>query len=188
MRNLIAAAVLVSIATIASAEDGASGACEQLKAFESPGVVITSATSERSGSFTTELGQKFSGLPAFCRVVGYATPTPQSHIGFEVWLPEKNWSGRYVQVGNGGLAGVIFHQLLAQMLERGHATASTDNGHQASPIDGSWASGQPEKVRDFAERAVHLMSDIGKRITANYYETSAQRSYFFAVPKAVVKR
>src|SRR5271163_4458489 len=23
----------------------------------------------------------------FCRVIGLATPTPDSHIGFEVWLP-----------------------------------------------------------------------------------------------------
>ena len=49
-------------------------------------------------------------------------------------------SGRYVQVGNGGLAGIIFHQLLGQMVQRGHATASTDNGHTGSPIDGRWQS------------------------------------------------
>jgi Tannase and feruloyl esterase len=94
-------------------------------------------------------------------------------------LPERGWSGRYVQVGNGGLAGVIFHQLLVQMLERGHSSASTDDGHQGTPIDGSWAIGAPEKVRDFAERAVHVTSDIGKRVTAAYYDQSAKRSYFF---------
>jgi feruloyl esterase len=175
MKNYIALTVLLSLASLAHAQD----ACEQLKSFSMPDVVIDSAAPERSGKFTTSLGPVLSDLPAFCRVVGHATPTPQSRIGFEVWLPEKDWSGRYVQVGNGGLAGIIFHQLLGQMLQRGHATASTDNGHTGSPIDGRWAIGQPEKVRDFAERAVHLLSDIGKQVTAKYYENAAKRSYFF---------
>jgi feruloyl esterase len=179
MKKYIALAILVSAAALAHAQDGATGACEQLKTLQMQDAVIDSATPERSGSFTTSLGPVLTNLPAFCRVVGHATPTPQSRVGFEVWLPEKNWSGRYVQVGNGGLAGIIFHQLLGQMVERGHATASTDNGHTGSPVDGRWAIGQPEKVRDHAERAVHLLSDIGKRVTAKYYENAAKRSYFF---------
>ena len=153
--------------------------CTALSKFEMPNVSITSTTSQPAGTFTTEAGQKLPGLPAFCRVVGVATPTPQSKIGFEVWLPEQRWSGRYVQAGNGGLAGVIFHPLLAQLLARGHATSSTDNGHQASPIDGSWAIGQPEKVRDFAERAVQVTNGIAKAMVAKFYQKPAERSYFF---------
>src|SRR5258705_3099048 len=31
---------------------------------------------------------------AFCRVIGVATPTKDSHIGFEVWLPPASrWNG-----------------------------------------------------------------------------------------------
>jgi hypothetical protein len=179
MNKYIVLAILMSAAPLVHAQDGTGGACEKMQSFAMEGVVIDSAAPERSGKFTTSLGPVLTNLPAFCRVVGHATPTPQSRIGFEVWLPEQNWSGRYVQVGNAGLAGFIFHPLLGQMVERGHATASTDNGHTASAIDGRWAIGQPEKVRDFAERAVHLLSDIGKRITAKYYENAAQRSYFF---------
>ncbi len=178
-KKYIALAILMSSATFVQAQDDATGACEKMQSFAMDGVVIDSATAERSGKFQTSLGPVLNNLPAFCRVVGHATPTPQSRIGFEVWLPEKNWSGRYVQVGNGGLAGVIFHTLLGQMLERGHATASTDDGHTGSPIDGKWAIGQPEKIRDFAERAVHVLSDIGKQVTKQYYQNAAQRSYFF---------
>jgi Tannase and feruloyl esterase len=179
MKKHIALTILMSSATLVHAQDDAPGACEKMMGFAMEGVVIDSAAPERSGSFTSAIGTKLSNLPAFCRLVGHATPTPQSRIGFEVWLPEKNWSGRYVQVGNGGLAGIIFHDLMGQMLDRGHATASTDNGHTGNPGDGRWAIGQPEKVRDFAERAVHLLSDIGKRVTAKCYENAAQRSYFF---------
>src|SRR3954463_11939680 len=32
----------------------------------------------------------------FCRVVGGPTPTPDSHIGFEVWLPPAaTWNGKF---------------------------------------------------------------------------------------------
>ena len=91
----------------------------------------------------------------------------------------QNWSGRYVQVGNGGLAGIIFHRCSGQMVERGHATGVDRQRSHREPVDGRWAIGQPEKVRDFAERAVHLLSDIGRQITAQYYETAAKHSYFF---------
>ena len=136
--------------------------------------------SERSGKFTTSLGTELSNLPAFCRVVGYATPTPQSHIGFEVWLPEKNWSGRYVQVGNGGLAGIIWHHLLGQMLERGHATASTDNGHTGKPGRrslGDRPAGEGPRLTPSAPCTCSATS--ASEITAHYYENAAKRSYFF---------
>lgn len=157
----------------------ASNQCAALAKFSMADVSITSVTSQPAGTFTSETGQKVPGLPAFCRVVGVATPASQSKIGFEVWLPEQHWSGRYVQAGNGGLAGVIFYPLLGQLLQRGYATASTDNGHQAAPIDGTWAIGQPEKVRDFAERAVRVTSDISKAIVAEFYRKPARHSYFF---------
>ena len=78
MKKYIALAILLSTATLAQAQDDASGACEQLKTFAMQDVVIDSAASERSGSFTTSLGPVLNNLPAFCRVVGHATPTPQS--------------------------------------------------------------------------------------------------------------
>lgn len=175
MRSWLLSSAMLLAPWMAQATDQ----CAVLSKFQRANVSITSATSHAAGAFALETGQKMPELPAFCRVIGVATPTPQSKIGFEVWLPEQGWSGRYVQAGNGGLAGVIFHPLLAQLLERGHATASTDNGHQASPIDGTWAIGQPEKVRDFAERAVRVTSDIAKAMVASFYAKPARRSYFF---------
>src|SRR5262249_3282405 len=124
------------LATHAACAAESDDKCSALLTFKQSNVVITAAESHAAGSFKTSLGQTFDDVPAFCRVIGYATPTQKSHIGFEVWLPTERWNGRYTQVGNGGLAGIIFHQLLVQMVQRGYATASTDNGHQASPIDG----------------------------------------------------
>ncbi len=34
-------------------------------------------------------------------------PTPDSNINVELWLPTKNWNGKFLAVGNGGWAGAI---------------------------------------------------------------------------------
>ena len=65
MKKYIALAILVSTATLAHAQDDATGACEQLKTFQMQDVLIDSATPERSGSFTTSLGPVLTNLPAF---------------------------------------------------------------------------------------------------------------------------
>ena len=53
MKKYIALVILISTATLAQAQDDASGACEQLNTFTMRDVVIDSAAPERSGSFTT---------------------------------------------------------------------------------------------------------------------------------------
>jgi len=43
-----------------------------------------------------------------CEVKGLATPTSDSEIGFELWLPTaSNWNGKYMQMGNGGWVGDV---------------------------------------------------------------------------------
>jgi hypothetical protein len=60
----------------------------------------------------------------FCRVVGYATPTSDSHIGFEVWLPlPENWNGNYIGIGNPGFIGDIRFGGMAREVARGSAAA-----------------------------------------------------------------
>ena len=69
-------------------------------------------------------------VPALCRVVAVATPTSDSHINFEVWIPEGSaWNGKFQGVGTGGFAGSISYGALAEGVRRGYATASTDTGH-----------------------------------------------------------
>ena len=81
-----------------------------------------------------------------CRVRGVARPSPSSRIGFEVWLPARGWTGRYVQLGNGGFAGNIDLSGLAAEAARGNAAAMTDTGHSADRFDASWAAGPPGSV------------------------------------------
>src|SRR5262249_4029865 len=50
----------------------------------------------------------YASLPAFCRVAATLTPSADSDIKIEVWLPEMSgWNGKFQAVGNGGWAGTI---------------------------------------------------------------------------------
>jgi hypothetical protein len=58
----------------------------------------------------------YKSLPAFCRLQGVSTPTSDSHIEFEVWLPVSGWNGKYMGIGNGGSAGSITYTDLLEPL------------------------------------------------------------------------
>ena len=122
--------------------------------------------------------KKSVDVPAFCRVRGEIKPNPDSHIIFEVWMPAAQWNGKFEQMGNGGLAGSINLFALASAMKKGYATAGTDDGHQAAPVDASWALGHPEKVKDFGYRAVHETSAKAKKIVETFYQKSPSYSYF----------
>ena len=46
-------------------------------------------------------------LPEYCRVRLLLTPTSDSKINAELWLPTTSWNGRFMAVGNGGFGGAI---------------------------------------------------------------------------------
>ena len=84
----------------------------------------------------------------------------------EVWLPAENWNGKFQAVGNGGWAGVISYPAMATALQEGYATASNDTGHKGG--NALFAIGHPEKLTDFAYRAVHEMTVQAKAIISTY--------------------
>jgi len=159
------------------AEAGAS--CSGLAALSMslPNVTITAAQSVPAGTFTAADGEVFNNLPAFCRVVAVATPTSQSQINFEVWMPSSGWNGKFQGEGSGGSAGAISFYAMAPALARGYATMSNDNGH----IGSVWTFAQfPEKVVDFGHRAQHVTTVAGKAIVKAFYGIAAKHSYFYA--------
>ena len=145
----------------------AQSSCEAIANLSLPATTISSATLVRRGPFTA--AADWMGpvgpieLPEFCRVSGLIKPTTDSEIHFELWLPTATWNGKFLQVGNGGFAGVIVYRSMIGALLRGYATASTDDGHSGGS-DVSWAIGHPEKVTDFAYRAVRGTAEISKTI------------------------
>ncbi len=145
------------------------------------GMTVSSADYNASGA---TFGRTKVSLP-FCRVVGVATPTPDSHISFEVWLPPaSSWNGKYQQEGSGGSSGSIGQGSMVEPLEAGYATLATDNGHVTDAnapnggSDNSWALGHPQKMVDFAWRAVHVSSIAAKAVIEKFYGRHAAESYF----------
>ena len=181
--------------------------CENLKSLSLPNTTITSAQAVAAGPFTPPAqggppggpvvapaaaptgrgGAAAPGgrggapaapvvLPAHCRVAAVLRPSSDSHIEMEVWLPAEGWNGKFQAVGNGGWAGTISYPALATALREGYATASNDTGHKGG--NALFAIGHPEKLVDFAYRAVHEMTVQAKAIIAAYYSRPARLSYW----------
>jgi feruloyl esterase len=170
-RQMITPLFLALCSTVVVAQKS----CENLKDLNIPQVVIISAVLVPEGAGTSVPG--FSS-PKHCAVQAVASPTSDSEIHFEVWLPVTNWNGKYEQWGNGGWAGSIVTAFLADGIKRGYAVAATDDGHKGTTEDASWAVGHPEKLIDFAYRAVHLTSVYAHTIMQAFYEKDSQKSYF----------
>lgn len=111
----------------------------------------------------------FKTAPAFCRVTATLTPTSDSDIKVEVWMPAENWNGKLVGIGNGVWAGNIAYSSMVEPIAKGYAAVATDTGHVGSGMDGKFAVGHKEKLVDFGHRAVHEMTVKAKLILAAYY-------------------
>ena len=171
---------VLSVAAHASSQTRAD-ACVDLLGRATPGMAITSALVVATGSITPPNSTNvIQNLPPFCRVAGVLTPTPQSRILFEVWMPIEHWNGKFAGVGNGGWAGTISFGALGDQLRRGYATASTNTGHDASPgiASARFAYEHPEQLIDFAYRAHHETAGAAKALVQAFYGRAAERSYF----------
>jgi feruloyl esterase len=161
--------------------------CERLSQLALPNTKIVSARTVAAGAFAPPPSLSpwmagdpaaYKALPAFCRVVAQATPSADSDINIEVWMPVSGWNGRFRAQGNGGFAGEIDYRSLGDAAGRGYATAATDTGHAGSGLDARWALGHPEKVIDFGYRAIHEMTQVAKAAIQAFYGKGPAHSYF----------
>jgi feruloyl esterase len=186
MKKLNLAVVVTFFAVLRFASADAAD-CSKLASLKLPHTEITLAQEIAAGAFKAppEPGAGFpippdayAHLPAFCRVAGTSRPTPDSDIRFEVWLPASSWNGKFVGTGNGVWAGSVPYFAMVEPLMLGYATMATDDGHQGSPLDASFAAGHPEKLIDFGHRAVHETTVVAKEVIAALYGKKTQRSLF----------
>jgi hypothetical protein len=195
MRKMVLAAVgavLLSCGAYGQSAPSGTQSCEGLAQLELAGAKILSAQTVAAGAFTPPPNMTpwivgdasfYKILPAFCRVVVEATPSADSSIKIEVWMPANGqsaggWNGKLQGQGNGGFAGEIGYRQLGASVLQGYTTVGTDTGHSGGGTDASWALGHPEKVTDFGYRGIHEMTRVAKAVIHAYYAKDAQHSYF----------
>jgi Tannase and feruloyl esterase len=182
-RILLLVALAVSCVPAAGA---ARLSCERLENLGLPDAKVSLAQAVAAGAFSPPpspmppMGSppSFKDVPEFCRVSIEATPTPDSDIKIEIWMPASGWNGKFRGQGNGGFAGMIDYPGLGAAVKLGYASAATDTGHTGSPIDGAWALGHPQKVADFGYRGIHLMTLDAKAVISAFYGEKPKRAYF----------
>jgi feruloyl esterase len=146
----------------------AASSCEQLAALTLPHAKIESAETVAAGTFTPPPPARgadpagaapaagrgggrgaainpYEKLPAFCRVRAVLTPTSDSDIKAEVWLPASGWNGKYQAVAAADGPG-RFRIPLANAAG-GYATASTDTGHTGGTADFARPSPESSSTR-----------------------------------------
>src|ERR1700754_343214 len=180
LRSLRSAATwaLLALLMFATLPARADEACQALAGMVLPHAKVESAVEQPSTDFPAKADRLAAHAGAHCAVRVVSHPTDDSDIHFELWLPPAEaWNGKYLQKGSGGWGGEGYPYALVTPLNRGYATAVTDDGHVA---DGTakFTVGHPEKIRDFGYRAIHETSVLSRRLIAAYYRRALNQAYF----------
>jgi feruloyl esterase len=174
---LVAPASCESLATLALPHAKVDSAQEVARgAFAAPGGRGRDAAAGRGEGGRGPAPNPYADTPAFCRVSATLSPSSDSEINAEVWLPSSVWNGKYQAVGGGGWAGAISYPAMASAVAAGYATASTDTGHTGGTAD--FARGHPEKLIDFGYRAIHETTVFAKPIIDAFYGSAPKVSFF----------
>lgn len=155
---------------------------EALAALSLTQSTVLGAAAVPAGSYTPPgTSRALTELPAFCRITGRATPTNDSLINFEIWVPEgAAWNGKLVVTGNGGYSPALSHGDMAHAMRQGYAVAGGDTGHQsADPNEMFWGVGHPEKIADWGRRSIHAITAPTKAIVQGLRAQAPARAYYY---------
>ena len=179
----LAATMITPMAAAAQGAASPALSCESLSSLALANTKITLAQTVADGAFVppgagggNAAARAYAALPSFCRVAATLTPSGDSDIKIEVWLPASGLNGKFEAVGNGGWAGTIAYPAMAAALSAGYATVSTDTGHTGNSAD--FALGHPEKLIDLGYRSIHEMTVTAKSIINARYGNAPRLSYF----------
>ncbi|KAE8132587.1 putative feruloyl esterase B-2 [Aspergillus pseudotamarii] len=110
-----------------------------------------------------------------CRIAMAVATSNSSEITLEAWLP-RNYTGRFLSTGNGGLSGCIQYYDLAYTSGLGFATVGANSGHNGT--SGEPFYHHPAVLEDFVHRSVHTGVVVGKQLTKLFYEEGFKKSYY----------
>ncbi|KAF5373512.1 hypothetical protein D9757_010498 [Collybiopsis confluens] len=162
LSGLLAAALVTSAAAF-DFEAACSGIATQVASISNTTVFHTDIVSAGTNltfpdQDPTCSASRFSQvvLVDMCRVTLNVSTSSSSGIFMETWLP-RNWTGRFLSTGNGGLGGCIQFEDMAYATALGFATVV---------------------LADFVYRSIHTNVVVGKEITDAFYGSPHNTSYY----------
>ena len=122
--------------------------------------------------FHADLRRTADGATQYC----YAKGLIAGRITYHVQLPlPGHWNGRFIHLGDGGADGDLDYA--DAFVARGYAVANSNTGHDLGAAGDAYGYADDVAAADFAWRAVHLTTNAGKTIVANYYKKAQDFAY-----------
>jgi hypothetical protein len=129
---------------------------------------------------------------SFCEVYASISYGTNDSLIFALWLPDTQYSSRFMALGNGGQAGVIeYSDMMAELNSGlGFAVAGGNAGHLASDNDvgvgpsiGAPGVYQPflhdgDQVRAWIHNAISLLTPAAKALIKDFYGHEAEHAYY----------
>ncbi|KAI0166939.1 feruloyl esterase [Hypoxylon sp. FL1284] len=122
-----------------------------------------------------------------CRLFGSVPYAGNNSVIAEIWLPltEKH-NGRFLVVGNSGMAGIINEFDILRNINKGFAVAGGDSGHIAAVNNGG--NGAPnvylpymhnkDQVKAWIHNSIAFLTPVAKKITTAFYNEAPKYSYY----------
>ncbi|KAK5798080.1 hypothetical protein VI817_004371 [Penicillium citrinum] len=135
----------------------------------------TNLTLDQVSSCASNDGSSQSVSVDLCRIAMAVSTSNSSEITLEAWFP-REYKGRFLSTGNGGLGGCIQYYDLAYTAQLGFASVGANNGHNGT--SGKPFYHHPEVIEDFAYRSIHTGVVVGKELTKQFYDKGYDKSYY----------
>lgn len=184
--SILPAFVVDTNANPSSYQDRPSLSCHGLaSALDAPNTTVLLTEIHNKGTSFPLAGQVTScGGPNqlanvttnLCRVVVNVSTSAHSSVQVEAWLP-NSWRGRLLATGGGGIGGCIDYPTIQNGASLGFASFGTNGGHNGS-TGFDFFLDQPEVLKDFGYRAIHVEAEIGKAIVRAYYGQEPKHNYY----------
>ncbi|KAK6951659.1 hypothetical protein Daesc_006182 [Daldinia eschscholtzii] len=135
---------------------------------------------------TLNISSKFNELP-LCRLFAKAPYPRNNSVIFELLLPAaEKYNGRFLAVGNGGMAGVISESDMIDNLNEGYAVAGGNSGHLASENNnGNGAPGvylpylhDEDQIKSWIHNSIAQFTPAARNITTAFYRKAPSYSYY----------
>lgn len=159
------------------ASQATSDACDAaLVSMSLPRATVVSAVAVAAGPLVPAFQSNPVSVPRLCQVVGFAAPTADSRINFELWIPAADWNGKLLVFGNGGYASAIGYAEMARSIRDGYAVMGGDTGHTGSDL--RFVVDHPERMTDWGTRSVGEIARAAKPIVGRIQGREPSRTYY----------